>query len=536
MLGRLVCRGRLVDVCEVRLRVRDVRLHELGVAERAGVLELRRRRVEFLARCGDFGLRAVLRRVVVLLESVAVGILVLLNLQLRLRAKVRLRRLELDARLPSGGNLRLEIGVRCVESRLDVRLELRERLVAEVEFRRGKPRGRHLELHQFGPVRHAERLERLRARVGEERLVLRRQARELVELGRLRLESVEFGNRRLDIGHLRRVEAVQLGRRHRVDVGVRTEHLHRLRHFGLVLERVSRLCEASLRLADLPVAEAALDLGVDARVPVEGHLRADFGLDLVQLRLGRVLGVGGLHHVNALTRDVEPGRFFGTQLGVERLGLLIHGDARGGHLHGAADRAGDHACHGGLALRGGLVEDRLLHREVLRKAHLAHRVALLLRDLDEERHQLVEVEHHGLDGRIGVDRARELFKRRGERVVYLLDLLLGEVEPRVLHKFLAERVNRGGIHRRGELQVVGNLHRDGRLHSVDGRRERDAARVCHALRALRLRRVAYRVQQRLPAYGVRVCVDVDAHVKVPFGFLPLTPSVRGCWRSRCSCL
>ena len=335
----------------------------------------------------------------------------------------------------------------------------------------------------------------------------------------VRLVGFELGDGGLDVRDAGPFERGDDVGRHLVDVGVGAEVLHRLRELHVLLERVLRVGHGRGALVELLVVEAPLDPGLDGRLPVARKLVADLGLDGFELGAGGLRVVGGLEHVHLEAGAVEAGRLVGAELLVERLALLDERQGREADLDEAADRAGDHAGDGGVALGVGLVDDAVLDRLALGLAHLAVGVALLLGDFDEKRHQLVEVEHRVLrSARLGVaggGRLGELLEGARKRFVELRDLLVREVEARIGGEFRAERVDRRLVHLAGDFEIVRDADRDGRLHAVRARRDRDVRRARGAVGALGLGHFANFAEQRLPIDRARVSVDLEAHFKTP---------------------
>ena len=260
---------------------------------------------------------------------------------------------------------------------------------------------------------------------------------------------------------------------------------------------------------------AAVDLGVELVQDAVGRLSAHLVLDRRQLLVGVDLRVGHLQHVHLGARNVEPG--------VVREIRLLGGGGRLANHHAERDaRRDESACHADdepqprrVALLVGLVLDRLLDELVLGVAHLALRVALLLRDLDHQLHEGVEVEHGvALGARLHVG------ERLGRRGIHLRRGLLEggylvrrHLEPEA-RKLRDERVERGGIRRRRQLQVVRD-HGDGSggraLADGDGKR-------ILTLRRRRLLDIADGREDGLPHLHRidGIAVYLNAHWLIPF--------------------
>ena len=503
------------------LGVGESLLHELRVAVGPGVGELVLRLLELRLRGLDIGLRAGLDRLVVVLQRGIVGALELLDLELDLGAKVLLRRFQIDFQ-PAG--LLREFRVRAVAGRPEVGLGLLEFRCGALHVNGRKLGIGRLEVHQLRLVGHAQLFEWHGALLDEELLVGVREALDRVH--RLlrsvvaRFGGVELRDGRLHVGELRSVKTRHVLGRH--GFGAPAERIRRVLLADRVLQRVLRVGELRLSLTELhAVGEAVLDFALDGVAVRKGRLASDLLLHLGELLVGVALVVGRLHHVHVLARDVETGRLLRSELRIEGLGLLVERDERRGGLERAADCACYHARNRGGALGFGLVQDALLNGQILRETHLARGVALLLRDLDEKRHHLVEVEHRAPNIALRAvlrHRGESFGERLAERVVEQLDLLLGEIEARVGRELLAERVDRRLVHRLGDVEVVRYPDGDRRLDSVHGLGDRDVRRSRDAVGAFGLRDLAELAEERVPVNRSRISIYLKAHCLAPFNF------------------
>ena len=269
--------------------------------------------------------------------------------------------------------------------------------------------------------------------------------------------------------------------------------------------------QLGLRLVGVPEAVLA-DFLRDRPAHVAGRLVADGGRHLLQLGVRLGGAVGRLEHGEVVLRGGDAAGLERVDLLVEVLGLAPEHHDGDGHLDAAGDRAEDHAGEGGGPLLVGLVLDALLDQLALGAPDLAGGVALLLADLDEEGHQLVEVEHDVLGAR---DDARGGGGERvGERLVDGLDVRFGEAEGGVAGELGAERIDGGLVDRGREVEVVRDRERDRMLDAVDGRGDGDVLPGGHAgcsLRACGLGGGVELAEERGPVEAGVVGGGLDAH-------------------------